>query len=117
MEPSAVSADQAAIKRVTEAWDSGWRDADASALASLLGEDAVLMPQNQPAIVGREAIQPLYQSIFDGFTVTGSGGVIGVEVAGRLEDRPADCDVQRSVSRRAARAMTPPWRSSPLFFA
>lgn len=74
--------DVAAIKRLAEAWDAGWRTGDASALAALFTDDAVLMPQNQPAIIGRESIQSVYRAALDQFTVKGSGEVLEVEVAG-----------------------------------
>ncbi|MHC4489424.1 MAG: YybH family protein [Planctomycetota bacterium] len=40
------------------------------------------MPQNQPAVVGKEAIRSLYQSVFEEFTVKGSGKLLEVEAAG-----------------------------------
>lgn len=76
------AADVPAVKRLTEAWDAAWRAGDAQALAGLFTEDAVLMPQNQPAVMGKEAILALYRSLFEEVAVTGTGEVLEIQVAG-----------------------------------
>ena len=60
----------------------GGLPATIESLPSLYADDPVLMPQNQPAVVGREAIRSIYQSVFEKFTVKGSGELLEVEVAG-----------------------------------
>jgi len=74
--------DIAAIKQLAEDWHAGWLASDAAALVALYADDPVLMPQNQPAVIGRDAIRSLYQSVFEDFTVTGGGELLEVEVAG-----------------------------------
>jgi len=74
--------DVAAIKQLAEDWHAGWLASDAGALLALYADDPVLMPQNQPAVIGREAIRSLYQSVFEEFTVEGGGELLEVEVAG-----------------------------------
>lgn len=81
-EPAKQARDVAAVKRIAEAWDDGWRTGDASALAALFTDDAVLMPQNQSAIIGRESIQSVYRAALQQFEIRGSGEVLEIEVAG-----------------------------------
>ncbi len=82
MQSGAISPDLAAIQRICDAWDAGWCEGDAPALAELYTEDAVLMPQGAPEIVGRETIRALYQQVFDGYTITGGGTRLETEVVG-----------------------------------
>jgi len=76
------SEDRDAIKQLTEDWSAGWRAGDVEALLSLYADEPVLMPQNQPAVVGKEAIRSLYQSVFEEFTVNGEDRLMEVEVSG-----------------------------------
>ena len=46
-----------AIKQLVEDWHAGWLASDIEALLSLYADDPVLMPQNQPAVVGKETIR------------------------------------------------------------
>ena len=80
--PDKRAEDVTAIKRLTEDWHNGWLAGDAEALGDLYTDDPVLMPQNQPAVIGKEAIHSLYQSVFDEYTVDGGGELLEVEVAG-----------------------------------
>jgi uncharacterized protein (TIGR02246 family) len=80
--PDKHAEDVAAITRLTEEWRDAWHAGDADALAAMYTDDPVLMPQNQPAVTGKETIRALYQSVFDEFTVKGSGDLQEVEVAG-----------------------------------
>lgn len=82
MYPHAVSTDLAAIERIRAAWDAGWLNGDAQALAALFSEGAVLMPQNAPEIVGKDAIHALYESVFATHTIAGSGMMLEMQVAG-----------------------------------
>jgi uncharacterized protein (TIGR02246 family) len=78
------SEDVVAIKKLAEDWSAGWNSSDTEALLSLYTDDPILMPQGQPAVIGRNAIRSLYQSFFNGFTVNGEGKVVEVEVSGDL---------------------------------
>ncbi len=49
--------DEASLRSATAAWMTTWNDRDAAAHAALYAEDAVLLPPNQPAVFGREAIR------------------------------------------------------------
>jgi len=52
-----------AIKRLAEDWRSGWLAGDADALLSLYADEPVLMPQDQPVVIGKDAIRPLYEAV------------------------------------------------------
>ena len=71
--------DIAAIKQLAKDWHAGWLACDAKALLALYAEDPVLMPQNQPSVIGKEAIRPLYESVFEEFAVTGGSELFEVE--------------------------------------
>ena len=70
------------IKQLIAAWHAGWLASDTEALLDLYMEDAVLLPQNRPVVVGKDAIRALYESFFAQFTVKGDGRLIEAEVAG-----------------------------------
>ena len=74
--------DVAAIQRLTEDWHDGWLAGDADALVALYADGAVLMPQSQPAVLGKEAIHSLYQSVFREYTVKGDGETLEIEIGG-----------------------------------
>jgi uncharacterized protein (TIGR02246 family) len=59
--------DIAAIRQLAEHWHAGWLAGESGALLALYADDPVLMPQGQPAVMGKEAIRSLYQSIFEEF--------------------------------------------------
>ncbi len=82
MHPAVESADIAAIRSIIQAWNAGWNTSNAAALASLFTDDAVLMPQGQPAMIGRESIAAAYRSVFEEVAVKGSGEILEIEVAG-----------------------------------
>lgn len=56
-EPSLATADTAAIRTVLDAYFDAANAGDASRWAGLYAEDAVMMPPNSPAVVGRAAIE------------------------------------------------------------
>lgn len=73
-----------AIKQLAEDWHAGWENSDTEVLLALYADDPILMPQGQPAVVGKEAIRSLYQSFFNEFTIKGEGKVKEIEVSGDL---------------------------------
>jgi uncharacterized protein (TIGR02246 family) len=81
---SRQSKDIAAIKKLAKDWSTGWYRSDTEALLSLYTNDPILMPQGQPAVIGKKAIRSLYRSFFKTFTVKGKGRVVEVEVSGDL---------------------------------
>ena len=78
------SEDVTAIKKLAKDWNTGWDHSDTEALLSLYTTDPILMPQGQPAVMGKNAIRSLYRSLFKEFTVKGKGKVVEVEVSGDL---------------------------------
>ena len=79
--------DVAAIKQVFDDYIVAGNAGDAAAIAVCFTDDAILMPPNAPAVVGREAIQSSFQTGFERrptskFTVKTTLEVLEVEVAG-----------------------------------
>src|SRR5678815_98782 len=56
----AASADEAAIRAQTAAWEKAYNGGDGKGVAALYAEDAVLMPPGAPAVSGRAAIQEYF---------------------------------------------------------
>ena len=50
------------LARVLTDYEAGWQAGDAAALASLFTEDGFVLPEGQPPVRGRAAIQKLYTS-------------------------------------------------------
>lgn len=78
------SADTEAVKHLADDWRAGWLAGDADALLSLYADDPVLMPGGQPAVFGREAIRPLYQSVLKEYAFKSDTRLMDVEVSGDL---------------------------------
>lgn len=76
--------DLAAIKKIALDWNTGWDCANVEALLALYEDNPILMPQGQPAIIGKDAIRLLYQSVLKDFIIKGKGEVVEVEVSGNL---------------------------------
>ncbi len=70
------------IKQLAADWLSGWLSGDAEALLSLYADDPVLMPQGQPAVIGKDAIRPLYQAVFKEVVIKSESTLMEVEVSG-----------------------------------
>jgi len=75
------SEDIDAIKQLAEDWRSGWLAGDADALLSLYADDPVLMPWGQPAVFGKDAIRPLYQSVFKEYAIKNQTRLMDVEAS------------------------------------
>ena len=73
-----------AIKRVNVDLINAFNAGDASAAVALVMDDAVDLPPNRPAVIGREAIRSFVQSDFDLFTMNFADEIVEVEVAGDL---------------------------------
>jgi uncharacterized protein (TIGR02246 family) len=76
--------DIATIKKLTEDWRSGWHTGDVDSLLSLYADDPILLPEGQSAVVGKDAIGPLYRSVLNEVDVKGQGKTMKVEVSGDL---------------------------------
>lgn len=81
--PAPSARDVDAIRALAgPAWSAAWRAADATALAEFYTEDAILLPQNQPPIIGKEEIRAGYQAVFEEFRVSGASEIQELEVGG-----------------------------------
>ena len=63
-----TEADIEAIKSLLEEFDAALNAGDLDGLMSCFTEDAVRMPPNMPALVGKEAIRDMFQSRFEQYT-------------------------------------------------
>lgn len=70
------------IEAVEQAIVSAFERKDAAAIAACYTEDAILMPPNQPAVVGREAIEAHFRQAFGRVEASLATVVEEVEVAG-----------------------------------
>ena len=68
-EATSTEADVEAINRVHDDHTTALNAGDATAYVALLAEGAVLMPPNQPAIIGEDAIREYRQTEFDQITL------------------------------------------------
>lgn len=71
-----------AIRQLAADWLSGWLAGDADALLALYGDEPVLMPQDQPAIFGTEAIRSIYQSVLKEYDFQSESTVMEIEASG-----------------------------------
>jgi uncharacterized protein (TIGR02246 family) len=79
-----VSDDIEAIIQLAEDWRSGWLVGDADSLLSLYADEPILMPQDQPAVVGKDAIRLLYEGVLKEFDFQGEATVKEVVVSGDI---------------------------------
>ncbi len=63
-----TEADIEAVKNLTEEYDAAINSGDLDSWVSLYTDDAVRMPPNSPALVGKDAIRSVMQSSFEKYT-------------------------------------------------
>ena len=83
-ESKSIEADVGAIKRVNADLIVAFHNGDANAAVALVMDDAVDLPPNRPAVIGKEAIQSSVQSDFDQFTWNFTDQIVEVQVDGDL---------------------------------
>jgi uncharacterized protein (TIGR02246 family) len=71
-----------AIQQLAADWRSGWLSGDAERLLSLYADEPVLMPQDQPVVMGKDAIRSLYQAVLKEYDFKSEGKLVEVEAAG-----------------------------------
>jgi uncharacterized protein (TIGR02246 family) len=71
-----------AIKQLAADWRAGWLAGDADLLLSLYADEPVLMPQDSPAVIGKEAIRSIYQSVLKEYEFKSEGKLMEVEASG-----------------------------------
>jgi uncharacterized protein (TIGR02246 family) len=84
-EPSVdVAGDIEANKNLNDAWDEAYNVGDIDRLLSLYTDDAVRIPPNEPALIGKEEIRSNFQQIIDQFTEENDSTVVDVKIGGDL---------------------------------
>lgn len=81
---TATNEDIEAIKQLAEKWRSGWLSGDADTLLSLYADEPVLMPQDQPVVIGKDAIRPLYEAVLKEVDFQSEWNIEEVVVSGDL---------------------------------
>ncbi len=79
-----VEVDKEAIKKITDDFNAALNAGDIDKLVSLFTDDAVRIPPNEPALIGKEAIRGLFQQQLDQFTVQNEGVIVDLKVSGDL---------------------------------
>ena len=79
---SGQNSDIQAIKQLAADWRRGWLAGNAELLLSLYAEEPVLMPQDHPAVIGKEAIRPMYESLLKDYEIQSESKLVEVEVSG-----------------------------------
>lgn len=79
-----VQADIQAIKDVTDQWQIAINAGDLDTLMSFYSENAVKIPPNEPAVVGKEAIRSGYQKLFEKNVRQENHSVTDIKVSGDL---------------------------------
>lgn len=79
---SGQNSDIQAIKQLAVDWRRGWLAGNAELLLSLYADEPVLMPQDHPAVIGKEAIRPMYESLLKDYEIQSESKLIEVEVSG-----------------------------------
>jgi ketosteroid isomerase-like protein len=82
--PMRFEVDVEAIKRINVDLIEAFNAGDVSAAVALVTEDAVDLPPNRPAVVGREAIRSFLQSDIDLFTMNFDDEIVDMEIDGSL---------------------------------
>jgi uncharacterized protein (TIGR02246 family) len=75
-------ADREAIRAVLKEASAAHRAGDAERWAALFTNDAVIMPSNQPAISGRDAVRRFGRERFDKFSSTAEVKAVEIEICG-----------------------------------
>lgn len=73
-----------AIKQLAEDWRSGWLAGNADTLLSLYADEPVLIPQDQPVVIGKDAIRPLYEAVLKEMDFQSEWTIEEVVVSGDL---------------------------------
>jgi uncharacterized protein (TIGR02246 family) len=81
-EPNDMEADVKAVADVSEKVVEAWNNGDYETFMNYLDEDAVLLPQSAPSLVGIEPIKALYSNSFNSFTFTVEETIAEINVCG-----------------------------------
>ncbi|MDI1329531.1 MULTISPECIES: SgcJ/EcaC family oxidoreductase [unclassified Pseudomonas] len=70
------------IEMVLKSYETALNNNDIESILSLFGSEPVFMPQNAPALEGREAVRAGYEQVFDTLKLTVQFTIHDVEIAG-----------------------------------
>lgn len=79
VDPSMV---RSAIEEVTAQWQAGVENQDAAAVASLYSPDAIVLPPDSESIQGRQAIESLWNNVFQSGLQSADLRTVDLEIVG-----------------------------------
>jgi uncharacterized protein (TIGR02246 family) len=79
-----VEADIQAIRDIVEKWEIAFNSSDTDKIMSFYSEDAVKIPPNKPAVIGKKAIRDGYKKIFEDYTFKEEQDITAIQVDGNL---------------------------------
>jgi uncharacterized protein (TIGR02246 family) len=74
--------DEALIRSLAESWDPLSNAGDTEGMVNLFAEDAVLLHEDRPVVIGRQAIREVFERQFSEQSVDGSNPVDELQVVG-----------------------------------
>ena len=79
-----VEVDVEAIKKMPDDFNAAINAGNIDKFVSLYTDDAVRIPPNKPALIGKEAIRSMFQEELDQFNVQQEGVIVDLKVSGDL---------------------------------
>jgi uncharacterized protein (TIGR02246 family) len=70
------------VESLLKAYNAALNASDTDAVMELYGADPIFMPQNAPAMVGRDAVRKAYDQVFKNIKLTVRFAILEVEVLG-----------------------------------
>jgi len=77
-----MPAKYSSVESLLKAYETALNASDAEAVMALYGADPIFMPQNAPAMVGRDAVRRAYDQVFSTIKLTVQFKIHEVEVLG-----------------------------------
>ena len=79
-----VEADVQAIRGIVEEWEAAFNAADINRIMPHYADDAMVIPPNEPVLIGKEAIRSDLQQLFEQITLQEDDEVKNVHISGDL---------------------------------
>jgi uncharacterized protein (TIGR02246 family) len=77
-----MPAKHSSVESLLKAYNAALNASDTDAVMTLYGVDPIFMPQNAPAMVGRDAVRKAYEHVFETIKLTVRFTIHEVEVLG-----------------------------------
>jgi uncharacterized protein (TIGR02246 family) len=84
LDPATTGPDVDEVRAWFERYDAAINAGVLDRWASFVADDAVIMPPDEPPIIGIDAIRPRYAAVFEAYSFRFTGRAEDITVAGRL---------------------------------